>query len=66
MFVTIEDETGDVQIIIWPDLFARCRRELGSQVVAVTGRVSQVGRDDERDRNAPARGPVRRHHAARA
>ena len=41
VFVTIEDETGDVQIIIWPDLFARCRRELGSQVVAVTGRVSK-------------------------
>ena len=41
MFVTIEDETGDVQIIIWADLFARCRRELGSQVVAVTGRVSK-------------------------
>ena len=41
VFVTIEDETGDVQIIVWRDLFARRRRELGSQVVQVTGRVSR-------------------------
>ena len=40
VFVTIEDETGDVQIIVWHDLFARRGRELGSQVVEVTGRVS--------------------------
>ena len=37
VFVTIEDETGDVQVIVWRDLFARRRRELGSQVVEVTG-----------------------------
>ena len=30
IFVTIEDETGDVQIILWPRVFARCRRDLGS------------------------------------
>ena len=41
VFVTIEDETGDVQVIVWGDLFARRRRELGSQVVEVTGRVSR-------------------------
>ena len=41
VFMTIEDETGDFQVIIWRDLFARCRRELGSQVVEVTGRVSR-------------------------
>ena len=41
VFVTIEDETGDVQIIVWHDLFARRGRELGSQVVEVTGRVSR-------------------------
>ena len=41
VFVTIEDETGDVQVIIWRDLFAKRRRELGSQVVEVTGRVSR-------------------------
>ena len=41
VFMTIEDETGDVQIILWPRVFARRRRELGSQVVEVTGRVSR-------------------------
>ena len=41
VFLTIEDETGDVQIIVWSDLFSRRRRELGSQVVEVTGRVSR-------------------------
>ena len=41
VFVTIEDETGDVQVIVWRDLFAGRRRELGSQVVEVTGRVSR-------------------------
>ena len=41
VFVTIEDETGDVQVIVWSDLFARRRRELGSQVIEVTGRVSR-------------------------
>ena len=41
VFVTIEDETGDVQVIVWRDLFARRRRELGSQVIEITGRVSR-------------------------
>ena len=41
VFVTIEDETGDVQVIVWSDLFAKRRRELGGQVVEVTGHVSR-------------------------
>ncbi|MCY3911334.1 MAG: DNA polymerase III subunit alpha [bacterium] len=41
VFVTIEDETGDTQVIVYSDLFAKRRRELGSQVVVVTGRVSK-------------------------
>ena len=41
VFVTIEDETGDVQIIVWHDLFSRKRRELASHVVEVMGRVSR-------------------------
>ena len=41
IFVTIEDETDDVQVILWPRVFARCRRELGSQVVEVRGEVSR-------------------------
>ena len=35
-----EDKTGDVQIVDWRDLLAEWCRELGSQVVEVTGRVS--------------------------
>ena len=41
VFVTIEDETGDVQVIVWRDLFARRRGALSSQVVEITGRVSR-------------------------
>ena len=41
VFVTIEDETGDIQVIVWRDLIARRRRELRSQVIEVTGRVSR-------------------------
>ena len=41
VFVTIEDETGDTQVIIYSDLFARRRRELSSQVIVVTGRISR-------------------------
>ena len=41
VFVTIEDETGDAQLILWPKVFARCRRSLGSQVILVRGVVSR-------------------------
>ncbi len=41
VFVTIEDETGNVQLILWPRVFARCRRALGNQVILARGRVSR-------------------------
>ena len=41
MFVTIEDETGDVQIILWPRVFHRSRGELGGHVLLVRGAVSR-------------------------
>ena len=41
IFVTIEDETGDAQAILWPHVYARYRRELGSQVVVVSGEISR-------------------------
>ena len=41
VFVTIEDETGDVQLILWAKVFAMRRRELGSQVILVLGVVSR-------------------------
>ena len=40
-FVTIEDETGDAQAILWPDVHRRYRRELSSQVVVISGEVSR-------------------------
>ena len=41
VFVTIEDETGDVQLILWPQVFARCRGKLRSQVIQARGVVSR-------------------------
>ena len=41
VFVTIEDEFGDVQIILWGDVFARYSREVDSQVIEVNGTVSK-------------------------
>ena len=41
VFVTIEDEVGDTQVIIWPKVFEKCRRELKSQVILVRGTISK-------------------------
>ena len=41
VFVTIEDEEGDAQIILWGQVFARYRRVLGSRLLLVTGTVSR-------------------------
>ena len=41
VFVTIEDETGDAQLILWPDVFHRCRRHLGSHVLLAQGTISR-------------------------
>ena len=40
IFVTLEDETGDTQVILWPRVYAEYRRELNSQVVLVRGSIS--------------------------
>ena len=41
IFVTIEDEIGDAQAILCPHVYARYRRELGSQVVIISGEISR-------------------------
>ena len=41
VFVTIEDETGDVQLIVWPQVFAKYKRELGNHVLLARGVVSR-------------------------
>jgi error-prone DNA polymerase len=39
-FTTLEDETGVINVVIWPDLFARYRREImASRLMAVHGHV---------------------------
>jgi error-prone DNA polymerase len=38
MFMTLEDETGQVNLIVWPSLLEKQRREaLGSSMLAVYG-----------------------------
>ncbi len=40
VFLTIEDETGNANVIVWPKLFEKQRPEvLGARFVAITGRV---------------------------
>ena len=41
VFVTIEDETGDAQVILWPTVFQQSRRQLGGHVLLVRGVVSR-------------------------
>ena len=41
IFVTIEDETGDAQVILWPHIYKQYRRELRSQVVLIAGEISR-------------------------
>ena len=41
VFVTIEDEEGDVQLILWQKVFARHRRALGNRVILAQGVVSR-------------------------
>ena len=41
VFVTIEDETGDVQAIIRPQVFAQCRRALSNPLIIISGRINR-------------------------
>jgi error-prone DNA polymerase len=42
IFMTLEDETGVANIVVWPRIFQQFRREvLGSQLLAVTGLVQR-------------------------
>ena len=44
VFVTLEDETGTLNVIVWRDLGDRQRRELlGSRLMAVYGKVEREG-----------------------
>ena len=44
LFITIEDETGIANIVVWPDLFEKQRRMvLSAGMIAVAGRVQREG-----------------------
>ena len=44
MFITIEDESGIANIVVWPDLFERERRTiLAASLLGVEGRIQREG-----------------------
>ncbi|MCJ9720120.1 error-prone DNA polymerase [Agrobacterium sp. SHOUNA12C] len=44
IFLTIEDETGPANVVVWPTLFERRRRVLlGSSMMAINGRIQREG-----------------------
>ena len=44
IFATLEDETGIANIIVWPKLFERQRKEtLASKLLVVTGELQREG-----------------------
>jgi error-prone DNA polymerase len=44
IFLTIEDETGVANVVIWPTLFERSRRiALGASMMAINGRIQREG-----------------------
>ncbi|MCL6655168.1 error-prone DNA polymerase [Agrobacterium rubi] len=44
MFITIEDETGPANVVVWPGLFEKRRRVvLGSSMMAINGRIQREG-----------------------
>ena len=63
VFVTIEDESGEVQLILWPRVFARYRRALRSRVLPRAGHGLALGRHDQ-PRRLPRR--ARRHRSLHA
>lgn len=45
MFITIEDETGPANIVVWPSLFEKRRRVvLGASMMAINGRIQREQR----------------------
>jgi len=44
MFITIEDETGPANIVVWPSLFEKRRRVvLGAAMMAIQGKIQREG-----------------------
>jgi error-prone DNA polymerase len=44
MFITLEDETGIANIVVWPKLFERSQRiVLGASMIAINGKIQREG-----------------------
>ena len=44
IFVTLEDETGVANVVVWPPVFERFRRRvIGASLMRVTGKVQREG-----------------------
>jgi error-prone DNA polymerase len=44
MFITLEDETGIANLVVWPDIFENNRPVvMGATMIAVTGRIQREG-----------------------
>jgi len=41
VFVTIEDETGDLQLILWPAVFEKYRTAMNGTIIKATGSISR-------------------------
>ena len=41
VFITIEDETGDVQSIVWHNVFAKSRQALSNQLILLQGHIDR-------------------------
>ena len=44
LFITLEDETGIANLVVWPNVFEKCRRVvMGSSMLAASGRIQREG-----------------------
>lgn len=44
MFITLEDETGIANLVVWPRVFEKFRRAvMGASMIAVRGRIQREG-----------------------
>jgi error-prone DNA polymerase len=44
MFITLEDETGAANLVVWPQVFEKFRRVvMGASMIAVRGRIQREG-----------------------
>ncbi len=55
-FITLEDESGIVNLVVWPDIFERFRAVvMGARLIEARGRVEYEGRGAPCDREPPRR-----------